>query len=152
MFVELLVVVRVPRDPVVVAEIFPNQNPEPLQNLVADPVPVLFVDGRQSIDVEQDEREELSEASGAFDLLGEHCLQHWPRVQCRERIDETVLGRLEEGGNARYVMLCDPAATTVEPLVARLLLDPSPDLAPVWQRAGFGRLRLAEILAAPASA
>jgi len=62
------------------------------------------------------------------------------------------VGRLEEGGNARYVMLCDPAATTVEPLVARLLLDPSPDLAPVWQRAGFGRLRLAEILAAPASA
>jgi membrane protein len=58
-------------------------------------------------------------------------------------------GRLEESGNARYVMLCDPAATTAEPLVARLLLDPSPDLAPVWQRAGFGRLRLAEILAAP---
>ena len=61
------------------------------------------------------------------------------------------VGRLEEGGNARYVMLCDPAATTVEPLVARMLLDPSPDLAPVWQRAGFGRLRLAEILAAPAA-
>jgi membrane protein len=56
------------------------------------------------------------------------------------------VGRLEEGGNARYVMLCDPATATVEPLVARLLLDPSPDLAPVWQRAGFGRLRLAEIL------
>ena len=61
------------------------------------------------------------------------------------------VGRLDERGDARYVMLCDPATTTVEPLVARLLLDPSPDLAPVWQRAGFGRLRLAEILAAPAA-
>ena len=64
-------------------------------------------------------------------------------------VDIDWVGRLDEHGDARYVLLVDPAATTVEPLVARLLLDPTPDLAPVWKRAGFGQLRLAEILAAP---
>ena len=64
-------------------------------------------------------------------------------------VDIDWVGRLDEHGDARYVLLVDPATTTVEPLVARLLLDPTPDLAPVWKRAGFGQLRLAEILAAP---
>jgi len=47
----------------------------------------------------------------------------------------------------RYVLLCDPASTSAEPLVAKLLLDPAPDLASVWQHAGFARMTLAEILA-----
>ncbi len=66
-------------------------------------------------------------------------------------IDIDWVGRLEEYGDARYVLLVEPAATTVEPLVGKLLLDPTPDLEPVWRRAGFGQLRLAEILSrAPA--
>jgi membrane protein len=59
------------------------------------------------------------------------------------------VGRLEEVRGARYVLLCDPATTTAEPLVAMLLLDPAPDLEAVWKRAGFGQLRLAEILGSP---
>jgi membrane protein len=56
------------------------------------------------------------------------------------------VGRLEEPADARHVLLCDPAATPIEPLVAKLLLDPAPDLEAVWSRAGFARTRLAEIL------
>jgi membrane protein len=66
-------------------------------------------------------------------------------------IDIDWVGRLDEHGDARYVLLCDPATTSVEPLVAKLLLDPTPDLAPVWKRAGFGQVRLAEVLAAPSA-
>ena len=56
------------------------------------------------------------------------------------------VGRLEEPRDARYVLLCDPEATPAEPLVAKLLLDPAPDLESIWQRAGFARMTLAEIL------
>ena len=56
------------------------------------------------------------------------------------------VGQLEEPRGSRYVMLCDPATTLAEPLVASLLLDPAPDLAALWQRADFARMRLAEIL------
>jgi membrane protein len=66
-------------------------------------------------------------------------------------IDIDWVGHLDEYGDARYVLLVDPATTAIEPLVAKLLLDPTPDLAPVWKRAGFGQLRLAEILAEPAT-
>ena len=62
------------------------------------------------------------------------------------------VGRLDEAEGARNVLLCDPAATLAEPLIAKLLLDPAPDLEATWQRAGFGALRLGELLAAPAGA
>ena len=44
------------------------------------------------------------------------------------------VGRLdEERTSARYVLLCDPATTRAEPLIAKLLLDPAPDLEATWQ-------------------
>ena len=58
------------------------------------------------------------------------------------------VGRLEEHRRARYVLLCDPATTLAEPLIAKLLLDPAPDLEATWKRAGFGTLRLDELLRA----
>jgi len=61
-------------------------------------------------------------------------------------IDVDWVGRLDEPGGARYVLLCDPETTLAEPLVAMLLLDPSPDLAPAWKRAGFATMLLAELL------
>ena len=51
----------VARDPVVLAEILPDQDPEPLENLVADAVAVLLVDGRQVIDVEENQRNRIAE-------------------------------------------------------------------------------------------
>ena len=57
--------------------------------------------------------------------------------------------RVEDPRGARYVQRCDPATTPAEPLVAKLLLDPAPDLESTWQRAGFGQMRLAEMLRDP---
>lgn len=61
------------------------------------------------------------------------------------------VGRLEEPKRSRYVLLCDPATTLAEPLIAKLLLDPAPDLAATWRRAGFDGARLGELLPAPAA-
>ena len=60
------------------------------------------------------------------------------------------VARLEEEGDARHVLLCDPARTTVEPLVALLLLQPAPPMAtlrPFWERAGFAEMTLEEAIA-----
>lgn len=56
------------------------------------------------------------------------------------------VGKLAEPGSGRYVLLCDPATTRAEPLVALLLLDPVADLQAMWRRAGFAEMKLAEIL------
>jgi membrane protein len=58
------------------------------------------------------------------------------------------VGRLDEPGGARYVLLCDPAATPARPLLAQLLLDPAPALRGFWQRARFDELTLADIVPA----
>ena len=50
----------------------------------------------------------------------------------------------------RYVLLCDPAATPVAPLLSQLLLAPSPVLRGFWERAGFGEMTLADVIAEPA--
>ena len=57
-------------------------------------------------------------------------------------------GRLDEPGGARYVLLCEPATTPAQPLLAQLLLDPAPVLQGFWQRARFDQLTLADIVAA----
>ena len=56
------------------------------------------------------------------------------------------VGRLDEAGEGRYVLLVDPDKTLAEPLIAALLLDPSPDLGPFWKEARFDQLKLAELL------
>ena len=60
------------------------------------------------------------------------------------------VGRLEEDGHPRYVLLCDPAdAARAAGRHAAARSDTRPRA--VWKRAGFGQLRLAEILAEPAT-
>ncbi len=56
------------------------------------------------------------------------------------------VGRLDEPGGARYVLLCEPAATPARPLLGLLLLDPTPALQAFWQHARFNELTLADIL------
>ncbi|MCW7538132.1 YihY family inner membrane protein [Aquabacterium sp. A7-Y] len=60
------------------------------------------------------------------------------------------VARLEEqsGAGARYVLLADPGRTTAQPLLAQLLLDPSPTLRGFWERAGFARMTLDDLLKA----
>jgi membrane protein len=58
------------------------------------------------------------------------------------------VGRLDEPGDPRFVLLCDPAATSVRALVAALLLEPSASLQGFWQRAGFDAMTLNELITA----
>ena len=56
------------------------------------------------------------------------------------------VGRLEESGDPRYVLLCDPVRTPAQPLLAQWLLEPSPAARGLWARAGFDTLTLRELL------
>ncbi|HRP28230.1 MAG TPA: YihY family inner membrane protein [Burkholderiaceae bacterium] len=62
-------------------------------------------------------------------------------------VDLDWVGRLDEDGSPRYVLLCDPAATPARPLLAQLLLEASPAIRGFWRRADFDTLTLADIVA-----
>ncbi|MDQ2734570.1 MAG: YihY family inner membrane protein [Pseudomonadota bacterium] len=83
-------------------------------------------------------------ASELSKALGTDPLQIEPLLDALVEID--WIGKLVEQGNPRYVLLCDPANVLAEPLLAKLLLDPAPDLSPFWDEARFAELRLAQIL------
>ncbi|MEP7058640.1 MAG: YihY family inner membrane protein [Caldimonas sp.] len=57
------------------------------------------------------------------------------------------VGRLDEEGDARYVLLCDPAHTAAEPLVSLLLIQPMSTLRAFWQRAGFAEMTVHDLIA-----
>ena len=56
------------------------------------------------------------------------------------------VGLLDEPGEARYVLLVDPATTPAEPGLAALLLEPAPDLGAFWKEARFDQMKLADLL------
>ena len=58
------------------------------------------------------------------------------------------VGRLDEPGNPRHVLLCDPTTTPAQPLLAKLLMEPSPALSGFWRRAGFDAMTVRELLVA----
>ncbi|MET0332808.1 MAG: YihY family inner membrane protein [Rhizobacter sp.] len=60
------------------------------------------------------------------------------------------VGRLDEGGAARHVLLCDPDITSADPLLERVLLDPSPVVNAFWRNARFSELKLRDVLDASA--
>ncbi len=72
-------------------------------------------------------------------------------LQIEPVLDELVapdwIGRLEEGGEQRYVLLCEPAATPAAALIDRLLLRPDTRVEAFRQRAGVDGMRLSELLA-----
>ncbi|MGZ8260076.1 MAG: YhjD/YihY/BrkB family envelope integrity protein [Caldimonas sp.] len=77
------------------------------------------------------------------------------RVRMRRRIAQRLeldwIGRLDEANGPRHILLCDPATTPAEPPIAKLLLDPAPDLEATWKRAGFDAMRVADMLPTPAT-
>jgi membrane protein len=56
------------------------------------------------------------------------------------------VGRLEEDDAARYVLLCDPAQTPAQPLLTQVLLEDTPNVQAFWQRAGFGEMKLSDVI------
>jgi membrane protein len=54
--------------------------------------------------------------------------------------------RLDEAGAQRHVLLCEPAATPVAPLVAALLLDAQAEVGAFRERAGLESMMLEDVL------
>ncbi len=94
----------------------------------------------------------LAKAGGGHGLTSEQLstalrtdpLQVEPTLEMLLSID--WVGRLEEEGSPRYVLLCDPQTTPAQPLLTQTLLTPSPALRAFWIRAGFAELRLGDLL------
>ncbi|ALV07449.1 YihY family inner membrane protein [Roseateles depolymerans] len=63
-----------------------------------------------------------------------------------ELLDLDWVGRLEEEGAQRLVLLCDPAATRAEPLIRTLLLPRSDGLGALWAGAQWDQLTLRAVL------
>ena len=72
-------------------------------------------------------------------------LQIDPIVEALVGID--WVGRLDEAGVQRLVLLAEPTATRLAPLVTRLLLEPGAATQAFWQRASLGEMTLAEAIA-----
>lgn len=56
------------------------------------------------------------------------------------------VGRLEEGGAQRLVLLAEPARTRAAPLLERLLLEPGAAARALWRRAALDEMTLADLL------
>jgi membrane protein len=56
------------------------------------------------------------------------------------------VGRLEEAGDPRLVLLCEPSRTPAQPLLSQLLMEPSPTSRGLWRRAGFDTMTVQELL------
>jgi membrane protein len=72
-------------------------------------------------------------------------LQIEPIVEQLQQLD--WVARLDEAGEQRLVMLCEPVATKAAPLLDALLLQPSDAAAPFREHAAFENLTLAQALA-----
>jgi len=57
-----------------------------------------------------------------------------------------LLGRLEEPGAQRFVLLADPTQTPAAPLLRRLLARRNGPLRVLWERSGWETVKLAELL------
>jgi membrane protein len=56
------------------------------------------------------------------------------------------VGRLDEHGQPRHVLLCDPAHAPLAPLVDALLLGPIDALSPLRERLGIAAIQLGDVL------
>ncbi len=71
-------------------------------------------------------------------------LQIEPVLDLLVRLDWAA--RIDEAGDARYVLLCDIATTGAAPLIDALLIEPTAVTQAFRRRAGFGSMTLAQLL------
>ena len=60
--------------------------------------------------------------------------------------DLDLIGRLEESGAQRLVLLAVPEQTPAAPLLNACVAERSPSLAPLWQRSDWEKISLADLL------
>jgi membrane protein len=77
-------------------------------------------------------------------LLRTDPLQIEPALDTLVELD--WVGRLEEAGAQRFVLIVDPASTHAAPLIERLLVEPVAVARGFWRHARLGELTLAELL------
>ena len=86
---------------------------------------------------------------GVANLALSHRL-HVDPLQLEPVIDRLLsldwLGRLEESGPQRLVLLCAPGQTLAKPLLEQLVAHRSPTLSPLWLRSDWDRLSVADLL------
>lgn len=56
------------------------------------------------------------------------------------------VGRLDEPNDPRFVLLCELSRTPAQPLLALMLMEPSPASRGLWQRAGFDTMTVQELI------
>ena len=56
------------------------------------------------------------------------------------------VGRLDEANDPRFVLLCDPTRTPAQPLLAQMLMEPSPTSRALWERAGFDTMTVQALI------
>ena len=71
-------------------------------------------------------------------------LQIEPSLEALVALD--WVGRLDEEGSVRHVLLCEVDRTVAAPLVSTLLLQPNPASKPFWDQMAFERLTIADLL------
>lgn len=84
-------------------------------------------------------------AARLSEILRTDPLQIEPLLDFLVEID--WVGRLDEPDCPRFVLLSDPSQTTVEALLSKMLLEPSPSMRGFWKRAGFTEMTLQELIA-----
>jgi membrane protein len=98
---------------------------------------------RQLMSARRSGRQGVSSA-GLSESLRTDPLQIEPILDVLVTID--WVARLDEPGESRYVLLSEAATTPAAPLLARLLVDPEPDLQRFWRRAQLDQLTLQDLL------
>ncbi|MDD5325437.1 MAG: YihY family inner membrane protein [Polaromonas sp.] len=86
-------------------------------------------------------------AARLAELLRVDALQLEPVLETLVALDWVgQLNDLEGAAESRYLLLADPDATLLEPLLEQLLLDKAKSVKDLWERAGWPNIRLRDAL------
>lgn len=100
----------------------------------------------QQLNRQRDSARRGCDAASLAEKLQVDVLQLEPVLEVLSALE--WIGQLVEDGDqaSRYILLADPDATPLEPLMQQLLLDKTASTLPLWTRAQWAELRLRQVL------
>ena len=100
----------------------------------------------QQLNRQRDSARRGCEAASLAEKLQVDVLQLEPVLEVLSALE--WIGQLVEDGDqaSRYILLADPDATPLEPLLQQLLLDKTASTLPLWTQAHWAALRLRQVL------